>query len=218
MCVKCPESAGYTGTGYISCSSVHLLFYLLFFACFFIHDYHIVYLLISLCVCTCGCVCVCVFVCTVCVCVFAWCVHDLQQSRNSNLNHLYLFTVYCYPSLRHSLSLFPSLPVWRLCMGQHECCMHNERIDVKLKTARTTRAPAGVAGPHEWGAALSRTWLYLLLYPSSHKCSKTKGNTLYSSKEYVFPVYAKKFNRKFFVEIRLIFFSTQVWQLILKLK
>lgn len=149
-----------------------------------------------------------------CVCVYLWVCVCIRVCLCS----VCVFTVYCYPSLRHSLSLFPSLPVWRLCMGQHECCMHNERIDVKLKTARTTRAPAGVAGPHEWGAALSRTWLYLLLYPSSHKCSKTKGNTLYSSKEYVFPVYAKKFNRKFFVEIRLIFFSTQVWQLILKLK
>lgn len=128
---------------------VGLLFYLLFFACF---SFTIVHCLsFDTFVCTCGCVCVCVcgYECLSVQCVCAClrvCVVCARFAIESQQPHEPLVFVYspllAFPGPK--LILFPLSPVWRLGMGQHECCMHNERIDVKLKTARTHRAPAGV--------------------------------------------------------------------------
>lgn len=116
----------------------------------------IVYLLISVCVC------VLVYCVSVRVRVFVVCARfaiDSQQPPPEPPVFVYSLLL---PFPGPELLPFPRHPLLSSGMRQHECCMHNERIDVKLKNRTHNSSTCWRWGPNEWGAALSRTWLYLL--------------------------------------------------------
>lgn len=188
---------------------VPLLFYLFlaFYACFLFTIVH----------CLSFDKCVCVLVYSVSVRVFVVCARFAIDSQQPPEPPVFVYSL-LLPFPGPELLPFPRHPLLSSGMRQHECCMHNKRIDVKLKNRTHNSSTCAGVGALMNGAQRYQElgFIYCNIQVVTN-VAKQKEIPCTLAKKNMFPVFGNIFKRKFFVEIRFYFFYTEVEVRILKL-